>query len=121
MGKKYGYENAEYAMAKTNDEGSEKHVPCVRTIGSMVHIEVGAVPHPMEEEHYIEWIELQTNFDTYRKHLKPGEAPMAIFALGTNEIVMSVYAFCNVHGLWLKEMPRYIETSGCMGKVVNWH
>ena len=111
----------EYAYAKTTDVGAEKHVPFLRTIGSMVHVNVGSTPHPMEEDHYIEWIELWTNFDTYRKHLKPGEAPQAIFELSTNEYVMDVYAYCNVHGLWLLELPRHVKTSGCMGELVDWH
>ena len=110
-----------YASAKKEDLGAEKHVPVVTTNGSMVTVRVGSVEHPMTEEHYIEWIELQTNFDTYRKVLAPGEAPEANFVIGHNEILTDVYAMCNIHGLWMKSMPRYIRTSSCMGEVVDWH
>lgn len=110
----------DYASAKTEDTGREKHVPIVTSRGNIVNVMVGGVPHPMEEKHYIEWIELQTNFDIYRKYLKPGEEPSAMFVLGSNEILMSVYAYCNIHGLWVKYMPRHIKSS-CMGTVIDWH
>ena len=110
-----------YMDAKKTDLGSEKHVPVVTRNGNIVTVRIGSTPHPMVDEHYIEWIELQTNLDTYRKMLAPGEAPEAYFVIGNDEILTDVYAMCNIHGLWVKSMPRYIRTSSCMGEVVDWH
>lgn len=84
------------------DASMEKHVPVIEEKDGEVIIKVGEVPHPMLNEHYIEWIVVHTDQGFYRKHLKPGQEPMAKFALLNNEIVLSAYAFCNLHGLWKK-------------------
>jgi len=85
-------------VENTVDAAKEKHVPVVENVKGGVLVKVGAVEHPMLEAHYIEWIEVQTAKKLYRKHLKPGEIPQALFII--NEEVLSVREYCNVHGLW---------------------
>jgi len=82
----------------TVDASYEKHVPVIEREGNTVTVKVGRAPHPMEEKHYIEWIELIAGERIYRKHLKPGEAPEARF-ICTEENV-SAREYCNLHGLW---------------------
>ena len=81
------------------DAAVEKHVPVIRVEGDMVTVSVGSVAHPMAEEHFIEWIYLQTERGGQRKCLSPGEAPEAAFALA-GEKPVAAYAYCNLHGLW---------------------
>jgi superoxide reductase len=83
---------------KTMDEGSEKHVPVFERTETGIKVRVGAVPHPMEEKHFIEWVEVVSSGSVYREYLKPGEAPEADFPLNTEDVEMRIY--CNVHGLW---------------------
>lgn len=87
-------------VANTEDAAQEKHVPVYEVKGNIVEVTVGSVEHPMLEEHYIQWIALQTNLGNQRKALKPGEAPKAAFALLDGETVEAVYEYCNLHGLW---------------------
>ena len=82
---------------KTADTGKEKHVPVVEKGNGGVKVKVGSVPHPMEEKHYIEWIEVIKDGKTCRKYLKPGDAPEAAFCGGTG---VTAREHCNVHGLW---------------------
>ena len=84
----------------TVEASKEKHIPVYRTEGNIVIVEVGSTLHPMLEEHYIEWIALQTKFGNQRKALKPGDAPKACFSIGEGDEVEAVYAYCNLHGLW---------------------
>lgn len=84
----------------TTDGTKEKHVPVVEVTERTVTVRVGAVPHPMAEAHYIEWIALETSEGVCRKPLKPGMEPKACFLLREGESVLSVYAYCNLHGLW---------------------
>ena len=84
----------------TVDAALEKHVPVVETAGSTVTVTVGAVEHPMLPEHFIQWIALETNQGSQIKYLQPGQAPEAVFALAEGEQVVSVYEYCNLHGLW---------------------
>ena len=84
--------------AKTADEGKEKHVPVIEKIDSGYKVKVGSVPHPMEEKHYIEWIELLADGKAYRQFLTPGDAPEAIFNLKANTVTAREH--CNIHGLW---------------------
>lgn len=83
---------------KTTDAGLEKHVPVIEATDSGIKIKVGDVPHPMEEKHYIEWIELVADGAAYRKFLKPGDAPEALFALDAAQVTAREH--CTVHGLW---------------------
>lgn len=87
-------------VAGTTDASVEKHVPVYSVNDGVVEVVVGSVIHPMEEKHYIEWIEIQTNAGVQRKQLKPNDEPKASFALTDGEVVESVYAYCNLHSLW---------------------
>ncbi len=82
----------------TTDAAREKHVPVIEQVEGGVKVTVGSVPHPMEEEHYIEWIELIADGKAYRRFLNPGDAPEAVFPVMDGEI--SARELCNVHGLW---------------------
>ena len=84
----------------TVDAAVEKHVPAVEVKGSSVHVKVGSVEHPMLPEHFIQWLALETNQGSQIKYLQPGQAPEAVFALAEGEQVVSVYEYCNLHGLW---------------------
>lgn len=84
------------------DGAKEKHIPVIKEDEGLVTINVGEIDHPMLPEHYIEWIIVHTDRGIYRKHLKPNDKPEAKFALLENEIVLSSYAYCNLHGLWKK-------------------
>ena len=88
-------------VAKTADEGKEKHVPVIEKIGSGFKVKVGSVPHPMEDKHYIEWIELLADGSTYRQFLEPGMAPEAAFSIQADSV--SAREYCNLHGLWKGE------------------
>ncbi len=84
----------------TTDAALEKHVPVYEVKDGKVYVTVGSVEHPMLEEHYIEWIVLQTKSGNQRKALKPGDAPKAVFAILEDDEVEAVYEYCNLHGLW---------------------
>lgn len=83
----------------TTDAAGEKHVPVVSVENGVVTVKVGSVTHPMADEHYIEWIYLETEKGGQRKALKPGEAPEAKFTL-VDDQPLGAYAYCNLHGLW---------------------
>jgi len=83
---------------KTADAKTEKHVPVIEKIDGGYKVKVGSVPHPMQEEHFIEWIELLADGKAYRQFLKPGDAPEATFAVKADSV--SAREHCNVHGLW---------------------
>ncbi len=85
-------------VENTVDAAKEKHVPVLEKIPGGYKVKVGSVPHPMEEKHYIEWIELVVDGKAYRQFLKPGEAPEAVFNIEGAEVVAREY--CNLHGLW---------------------
>ena len=87
---------------KTEDQGKEKHVPLIETADNIVKVKVGSIPHPMEEEHHIEWIELVTENGVLRKFLKPGQAPEAVFQTDTETTgaIVTVREYCTLHGLW---------------------
>ena len=80
-----------------------KHVPVIRQDGRKVTVTVGEVEHPMLEEHYIQWISIETKEGNQRKILKPGEAPKAEFMLTENDELIAAYEYCNLHGLWKAE------------------
>ena len=83
---------------KTADAATEKHVPVIEKVEGGYKVKVGTVPHPMTEEHLIEWIELLADGKAYRQFLEPGAAPEAIFHIEGNSV--SAREHCNVHGLW---------------------
>jgi len=82
----------------TVDAAREKHVPVIEKVTGGYKVKVGAVAHPMEEKHFIEWIELLADGKAYRQFLNPGEAPEAFFAVEATEVAVREY--CNLHGLW---------------------
>ncbi len=82
----------------TVDASREKHVPVIERTGDEVRVRVGSVAHPMEEKHYIEWIELIADGRSYRQFLMPGIAPEAVFHVTARELTAREY--CNLHGLW---------------------
>lgn len=83
---------------KTADAATEKHVPVIEKIDGGYKVKVGSVPHPMLEEHYIEWIELLADGKAYRQFLNPGDEPEAVLNVDANDV--SAREHCNVHGLW---------------------
>jgi len=82
----------------TVDAAKEKHVPVIEKVPGGYRVKIGSVPHPMEEKHYIEWIELLADGKAYRTFLKPGDKPEAIFQ--TDAARVSAREYCNLHGLW---------------------
>lgn len=93
-------ENMQKIIAGTQDASEEKHIPVYQTEGDKVTVSVGSVEHPMETEHYIEWIFVQTEDGFLYKRLSPGAPPKATFLLSQGDCVEAVYAFCNQHGHW---------------------
>ncbi len=83
---------------KTADKSTEKHVPVIEKTPSGYRVTVGTTLHPMEEKHYIEWIELVADGVRYKKFLKPGDAPKAEFCIEAKTV--SAREYCNIHGLW---------------------
>lgn len=82
----------------TVDAAKEKHVPVVEKVDGGYKVLVGSVAHPMEEKHYIEWIELIADGKAYRQFLNPGDAPEALFKVDADQVTAREY--CNMHGLW---------------------
>ena len=89
--------------ANTSEGAGEKHLPVVQVDGDTVRVNVGSVDHPMLDAHYIEWIFVQTEHGGQRKALRPGDAPHAEFFLKGDK-ALAVYAYCNLHGLWMSEV-----------------
>lgn len=83
---------------KTAEAKTEKHVPVIEQTKDGVNVKVGSVPHPMEEKHFIEWIEIITSKAIYRQFLKPGDKPEATFKV--SEKPLKAREHCNIHGLW---------------------
>ncbi len=82
----------------------EKHLPYVSRAGSFVGVRVGEELHPMREDHHIEWIALLTDRGLYATELTSGNAPITSFCIDESEKVICVYAYCNLHGLWMKKL-----------------
>lgn len=85
-------------VENTVDAAKEKHVPVIEKIEGGYKVKVGSVAHPMEEKHYIQWIELVADGRSYIQFLKPGEAPEAVFKVEAKDVYAREY--CNLHGLW---------------------
>lgn len=83
---------------KTLEEGQEKHVPVIEENEEGVKVKVGSIEHPMEENHYIEWIEISTDKGESKKFLHPGEKPKVLFPVKTK--ITNARIYCNIHGLW---------------------
>ena len=82
----------------TADAAKEKHVPVIEKVSGGLKVKVGSVSHPMEEKHYIEWIEIIADGKAYRQFLQPGDNPEAMFSIEADTI--TARAYCNIHGLW---------------------
>lgn len=93
----------EELVANTTDAAQEKHVPVIEIDGDLVTVKVGEAAHPMAEEHYIEWVYIKTTAGGQRYCLKPGLEPKAQFMLHDARVV-AAFAYCNLHGLWKKEI-----------------
>ncbi len=92
-------EKMEELAPNTVDASQEKHLPVVQVKDGKLHVNVGAVHHPMAEEHLIEWVYVQTKKGSMCRMLKPGDGVEITFCLGDDQAV-AVYAYCNQHGLW---------------------
>lgn len=88
-------------VENTVDAAKEKHIPVLERVTDSCKVMVGSVAHPMEEKHYIEWIEIVADGKAYRQFLRPGEKPEAIFNVKADKVEAREY--CNLHGLWKKE------------------
>ena len=93
-------EKMEELLPNTEDGAHEKHIPVVNVENGVAIVKVGEVDHPMLDAHYIEWVMIQTNFGNQRQVLKPGDAPIAKFALLEGEKVIRALEYCNLHGLY---------------------
>ncbi len=89
-------------VPNTTEAAGEKHLPVVTLDGGKVTVNVGAVNHPMLEEHFIEWVYVETENGGIRRELKPGSEP--IVSISLDEKPTAVYAYCNLHGLWAVEL-----------------
>jgi len=83
---------------QTEEQGYEKHVPVIEKTEKGLKVKVGSIPHPMEEKHHIEWVQLIADDRSYRKFLNTGDAPEAVFEIEAEKV--SAREFCNIHGLW---------------------
>lgn len=90
--------------ANSTEAAVEKHIPEVTVDGNKVEVVVGSVLHPMTPEHWIDWVLVATNKGRHRIVLQPGEEPKVTVTLADEEKVARVYAHCNLHGLWVKEL-----------------
>ena len=88
----------ELMQSKTEDIGQEKHLPIIKKTGDDTIIEVGSVLHPMDKDHYIQWIEVIVGKLSYKKFLNPNDKPIAKLKLKAEKI--KAREFCNIHGLW---------------------
>ena len=88
-------------MLENSIEASyEKHIPVGAREGSVITVKVGSAPHPMTEEHYIQWIEILVGNKAYREFLKPGLNPQASFNIDAGTETVTLRSYCNLHGLW---------------------
>ncbi len=92
-------EDMEKLEAKTKDKSNEKHVPVISEIENGILVKVGEIEHPMEDRHYIKFIEVLTDDKVLRRELKPGDKPEAAFSVGKADVV-SAREYCTIHNLW---------------------
>ncbi|MDY3846252.1 MAG: desulfoferrodoxin family protein [Eubacteriales bacterium] len=93
----------EVLVPNTTEAAGEKHLPVVTVKDGKIHVNVGEVNHPMLDEHFIEWVYVETEHGGQRRILKPGDSPEATFCIGDDKPI-AVYAYCNLHGLWMTEI-----------------
>ena len=87
-------------VAGTTDASQEKHIPVYTQQNNILTVNVGSTSHPMTEEHYIEWVCVETNLGAQLHHLTPNTEPKTEFLLADNEQVLTFYAYFNLHSLW---------------------
>jgi len=92
-------QNMTELVPNTVEASTEKHIPAVAVNADSINVQVGSAPHPMEEDHHIEFVYVQTEHGGQRKCLKPGSEPKCDFSFISDKPV-AVYAYCNLHGLW---------------------
>jgi superoxide reductase len=85
-------------VENSEDAAVEKHVPVIEKTPEGILVKIGSTPHPMEAKHYIEWIQLIAEEESYRKFLAPGNEPEALFKISADNAIARAY--CNIHGLW---------------------
>lgn len=88
-------------IPSTKDGAKEKHVPIVIRKDNEITVQVGEIIHPMEMDHYIKWIVLETDKGKYIHYLEPGQEPVTKFCICDSEKVIAVYEYCSVHSLWV--------------------
>ncbi len=93
-------ETMQELVPNTVDASNEKHLPVYTREGNVLTVKVGSISHPMDENHYIQWVSVQTAQGNQRKALKPGCAPELKFLVSEDDELQAVYAYCNLHGLW---------------------
>lgn len=103
-GKQACAKNFHELKPNTTDAAGEKHVPAVENNGDKILVKVGEIEHPMLEEHHIMWIYLETEQGGFLKKLSPGQKPEAEFCLPAGDKPVAAYEYCNLHGLWKKEI-----------------
>ncbi len=90
--------------AKSEDTGQEKHLPVIEKTSHGIDIKVGSIPHPMEDKHYIEWVEVEEpNGKVLRKFFKSGETAEVNFGIAGSKEGLTVRSYCNLHGLWVSK------------------
>ncbi|MEA4922578.1 MAG: desulfoferrodoxin family protein [Eubacteriaceae bacterium] len=97
-------DNMTELVPNTVDAAVEKHVPVATVDNNEISVKVGDVEHPMTDDHYIQWIYIETQQGGQKKTLKPGQKPAAQFTLAGGDKAVAAYAYCNLHGLWKKEL-----------------
>ena len=88
-----------HLVENTTEAAKEKHVPVIAKVDGGYKVSVGSVAHPMEDKHFIQWVELEVDGVIQRKALKPGETPEAVFKAPEGKVVVA-REYCNLHGLW---------------------
>ena len=91
-------------VPNTTEAATEKHIPVATVNGDVIDVQVGSTLHPMLDNHYIEWIYIETEHGGQKKNLKPGDEPKVSFALAGGDRAKAVYAYCNLHGLWKADL-----------------
>ncbi len=91
-------------IPNTTEAATEKHLPVATVNGNEITVKIGSVAHPMLDNHFIEWVYIETEQGGQRKALKPGDKPQVVFALADGDVAKAVYAYCNLHGLWKTEL-----------------
>ena len=86
----------------STDAANEKHKPVIETNGNIITVSVGSVAHPMIDDHFVEWVVLETNNGYQLRRLSPGEQPKVNFIICKEDKIKAVYSFCNLHGLWVQ-------------------